>query len=59
MNDSQILDWLQTHACEIGRTLDGRYAITWFDNKGREKDVYGINLRDCVLGAVLEQQGTT
>ena len=54
MTDSEILDWIEAHLSSIRTTLNGKYPYTicWLhDEKGR---VYtdGINLRDCVRGAI-------
>lgn len=57
MDDRQILEWVEAHVIGIYRGYRKEfYSIQWLDNHGHQRSTAGCNLKDCVLGAILDPQ---
>lgn len=59
MNDSEIIDWLQSHITffhEVVPHSDRPFNMGWLDDGGVERTTAGVDLRDCVRGAIADKQ---
>ena len=60
MNDSEIIDWLQEHLISFDEAIPGvgrpcRFNMEWLDAEGVDHTTCGVDLRDCVLGAIADK----
>lgn len=57
MSDFEILCWIQSFACGFRHGINhGEFFIDWLDREGRIHSTKGINIKDAVLGAMLERE---
>lgn len=61
MDDSQILDWIENNMQGFRENIRDvadpqRFTMTFIDPDGCTMGVHGINLRDCVRGAVVNDR---
>jgi len=56
MNDSKLIDWMEMHCKTIFQKDWEDFSIEWFDCNGYPRRTDGCNLRDCILGAMIEQK---
>lgn len=60
MNDTQMLTWVQEHVTAIRQQIEPndeeRWTMEWLDHKGEPHITEGIDLRDCIRGAVAYQR---
>lgn len=58
MNDSDMLDWMHMHGKTIARHSRS-IVLFWFDKNNEGRCTQGIDLRDCIRGAVAIQNNYT
>lgn len=53
MTDSEMLDWVQMYGSRLTQAIHEGYELEFFDKHGFIHTVNGLNLRDCIAGAIL------
>jgi hypothetical protein len=52
MKDSEMLDWVQSNMVNLHMDLNERFTMEWINNSGIHCQTRGVNLRDCIRGAI-------
>jgi len=52
MNDTEMLNWVQANMVKLHMDLNEHFTMEWINKSGIHCDTKGINLRDCIRGAM-------